>query len=248
MDEQPFRLNFAETPKRLTSDVLADLKKVYGRGGRAIRWWWKEGAPIFDPAAMPAWWAVNKTWDCPIEIQRAAAVHAPAAAPLSSPGVSADPQVAVSGVVSEESVILGSFQMGEGEGVVMQRQIVAAAYEKLKSAYETGTNIDLMQKRYNGAAEALRKLEISDRAAQKQMGNLIPRLVVRTEIGAAVELLRQMRESMARKVTELVPDLVGPLRDRVVRAILDVREKEDRVFRNLESLKSPADVVDRLAA
>lgn len=224
---------------KLSARMVADLGAQYGTGGRSIRRWWAEGAPLFQPGEMPRWWAEHKTWKCPDAILHAASLVTPA------PEVAASPAVAAAG---EESLRIGDFVLEEGEAVGQQRRLVKALFSKLEKAYETGVGIDLHQRRYDRAAESLRKLETTEMRASERLGRLLPRELVRSEIGMAVELQRSMRESMVRRVLELCPRLQGELREHVVSAIVKVREAEELLFRNLRCIKGVEDVQNRLAA
>jgi len=242
--DDSFALVQNSTPQHLTADEVERLEKVYATGRRQLFRWIKEGAPLRDPAAMPAWWVAHRTWGVPKKIIQAAAAAAPQPPPLS--GVSSPTEKSAKSVDSEESLKISEFELGEGQAVVQQRQLVAALFSKLSTAYENGVGIDVAQSRYDRAAESLRKLEVSDRADKKQRGDLIPKRVVISDIHSACEFLRHMRDSMERRVAELCPALTGELRDQVGAAIRKVREQEDRIFLNLECLKSPRDVVDLL--
>ena len=244
MGDEPFSLSAEARPGHLTSELLARFEKIYATGGRQLRRWWKEGAPLHDPTAMPSWWNAHKTWGLPEKIAKAAAEAAPLA--TESNGVFSPSVKSESGVKSEESIQISEYALGEGEGVELQRSLVKALFTKLEKAYLFGEGIDVAQRRYDRAAESLRKLEVSDRASKKQLGELIPKPVVRSDIHTMLELLRTMRENMVRKVCERVPALTGELRAQVAAAILTVRDGEDRVFRNLKYMETPSDVADAL--
>jgi len=247
--EQPGSLFPDDRPRRLSGEEMSRFEKIYATGRRAIWRWWAKGAPLFEPEKMPAWWQATQVWSLPAKIQRAAEEARSARQP--DPPPTGDPpegKTSAEGDKSEESINLSDYELAEGEGVKLQRQLVKALFVKLHAAYNAGAGIELAQNRYSKAVEALRKLEGSERASQKALGILLPKDVIWSDISAAVELLRHMRESMVRKVLELCPELLPEDRDRVAKAIIYVREQEDRVFRNLKSLKSPEDVAYRLAA
>ena len=82
----------AEAPasKRLLPGVLDGYAVTYATSSRQIRRWLNEGAPLHDPAAMPAWWegelaAGRKRWGLPDRLLEAAQA-ATAPAPDESPG------------------------------------------------------------------------------------------------------------------------------------------------------------------
>lgn len=244
MGDEPSPLDPSERPRRLTAELISRLEKIYATGGRTLRRWWNLGAPLHDPAAMPEWWNRTMTWTLPERIAAAAQAAAPVPGPISETGVVVSPEKAGSNVKPEESIRISEYRLEEGEAVQLQRSIVKALFTKLSRAYEVGEGIDVAQKRYDRAAESLRKLEASDRLAKKQTGELLPLQVVRAEIYTMLELLRSMRENMPRKVFERVPDLPAEWRDKVKVAIIHVREGEDLIFRNLHQLRGPNDVAN----
>lgn len=237
----------------VTRETLAKWSAMYGKGGRQIRRWIQIGdqandpCPLDEPAAMPTWWARRMKWRVPDAMLKAAQSVSSAVSESekdSSPS-SNSPPVAP----GFTSIKLADFELGEGEAVAQQRRLVAALYSQLERAYlQGGGDVDLAQSKYNKAVESLRKFEKDDREDQRQRGLLIPRIAVQRDIEQATELLRQMRESMARRVLELVPGVPAELREPISGAIVRVREAEDRVFRRLDSLKSSADAVLDLAA
>lgn len=165
-------------------------------------------------------------------------------------GAKAETAAPASAVVPTGEVIdLREVDLEEGEAVKQARRLVGAAYEALERAYKgIGGNVDLLQAKYFKALEGLRKVEASEREWAKKRGEWILRAKVERDIATATEMLRQMRESMRRRVLELCASLSAEQREEVGAAILRVREQEDRVFRGLESLKKPSDVVELLAA
>lgn len=229
-------------PEKLTASVVAQLEKEYGKSARTIRLWFKEGAPVADPASLVNWWAANKTWSCPTELLAAAErarlaenPQSPAIQPPASPG--------------GEPLELGTFNLGEGEEVQQLRRLVAIAYGELEKAYAgKGGDVDRLQARYNKASEALRKAQATWREDQRKAGRLLVREDVETDVDTACEMLRQMRESMARQVLEQCAALLNQEQQEAVsRAILKVRAAEDHIFRTLPSL-AKTDVQDLLAA
>lgn len=234
-DTVPFPGTQPPTVRKLTSAKCAEAVALYRKTARQIRRWFAEGAPLDNPAEMPGWWAKGHKHLCPPEILAAAEAARPAPAPGDPLG---QPQA-----TSAESMVLDQFTLEEGEEVRQMKRLVAVSYSQLERAYAgQGGNIDLLQAKWAKACEALRKTQATERDSMKARGLLIERSKVTQDIATAAELLRQMRESMARVVLERCPSLNFEQREEVSAAILTIRESEDRVFRNIKSLKSPADV------
>lgn len=247
-DESPFTLALEEPhPTELTRELLAEWSALYQTGARQLRRWWKEGAPLYDPAAMPGWWSRSHTWACPAKILAAAkaAPHAAAPTPLpSAPAAAADPQRS-----GPEPFNLSDFDLLEGEAVKLQRQRVAALFDQLDRAYKgLGGDIDVLEGKINRAGEFLRKLEKDDRESAKQRGLLIPRLEVTRDLAKLAEMLRQMTDTEVRRVLELCPALSVEARQQVSAAITRVADARQRVLRNLKSLKTPEDALLQLTA
>lgn len=230
-------------PRKISAAMLQELEAVYGKSGRTIRLWFKEGAPVADPVAMVSWWASKKTWSCPDEIL-AAAERARSANP--QPISTCEAPQPTPGAVSLE---LGSFNLEEGEEVQQQRRLVAIAYGLLEDAYRgKGGDVDRLQARYTKASEALRKIQATWREDQRRAGRLLVREDVETDIDTACEMLRQMQESMEKRVLEQCAAVLNQeQQNAVARAIRKARESEQQIFRQLPSL-SIGDVQERLAA
>lgn len=142
----------------------------------------------------------------------------------------------------------------EGEAVKQARQVVGAYFVQLKRAADLGEldDVQLWQQRWEKAVESLRKQEKDDREWRKQLGLLMPRAVVETDVATALTILKSMREQMAKSLVaelrqrwqELAPALAADIGTTVER----IREREDDVFRELPALKALPDVSLRLAA
>ena len=239
------------TRVRMRREQLDVWAALYGTEHRQLRRWVKQGdahadaCPLDTPHAMPAWWSRNMRHQVPAKILAAARAHpAPAPSPVVEPvSSSTHPTLDPAG----ETLILRDMIFAKGEEVRQCERLVAAAYGLLESAYaRPGGDVDLLQRRWEKACEIHRRAVLQQEELLKRRRELIPREAVLRDIATACELLRQTRESMVRQVLELSPLLDPPAREQVTRAVETVREKEERVFRNLDALKRPADVLQLL--
>lgn len=232
-----------DRPDKLSAAEVARLEGIYKRGERTIRRWWKDGAPILAPEKMAAWWERNYTWEVPQDIRAAAVASLPAGSATSAGGAESEKKI-----VEETPLDISAHEVEAGEAVAFQRRMVKGLAIQLEAAYLKGSgSIDLIRGRYDKALGHLRGLEAGEREAMKQSGQLIPRPTVIAEVTKAVQLLKATRDSMERKVIELCPSLTIEQRAEVAAGIRTVREKEDRILRNLKSIKG-ADYVAELLA
>ncbi len=266
-DVEPEKFSPSEhqiTRTRLSGEQLDRWAGVYGTQHRQLRRWVKRGeatadpCPLDDPERMPEWWARQMRWGIPDKIASAAAdakqhrlateveplpalpVTAAAPLPLIVP-----PPVSVSSAIAP--MLLANFDMADGVALQNQRRLVGALFDKLERKYRLGeSDADVTQAQYLKAQEALRKLEISEREAQKLRGLLVPRAAIERDLATGCEMLRQMRESMVRRVEELCPGVPREFLTLMSEAILRVRSQEDRVFANLATLRE-TDVSRRAA-
>jgi hypothetical protein len=246
-----FALSCGEPRVRLKRGQLDRWSAVYGTEHRQLRRWVKQGeasgdnCPLDDPIQMPAWWARNMRYQVPGKILAAAKACDPP--PESSPVVEAPAKGL--GEMEPGAVDLGGLVVAEGDEVRQAERLVQAAYGLLVEAYAgRGGEVDLLQRRWEKAQDALRKAKIQQEELLKRRRELISRAAVQRDHDTACELLRQMRGSMVRQILELCPLLDPPARAQVTSAIESVREKEERVFRNLDSMKQPSDVLQLLAS
>jgi hypothetical protein len=241
----------------------ADLErwgKIYRTGPRALRRWHARGiansdpCPLHTPNAMPAWWARNSRQLVPAKIMTAArevtgeksAAAAPHGTSTLLPPASGEPGAA--GAPPSAPIDITTLQLDEGQAVTQQRQIVAAIFHQLQQAYLAGHPTEMLQSRYLKAAEALRKLEAADREDKVHRGRYLLREEQERDAATFADMLRQMQESMVRRVLELCPALTGAVRDQVADAITRVRAHEQRCLQRLPTYAAPDDLLADLAA
>lgn len=119
------------------------------------------------------------------------------------------------------------------------RRFVKASAQQLSEAFASGqeTLIDRAQRRFERAADGLRKLEAGERAAAKQRGDLISVADLLPEMSALLGTLRVMRSTMGRRIRArltLPPELDAKL-DAVIE---DERRGEEAVLRRLSQFRS----------
>jgi hypothetical protein len=238
----------------------ADLErwaKIYKTGPRALRRWHARGiansdpCPLDTPNAMPAWWARNSRQIVPAKIMSAARAVTDEKSAASSPhGILGESSSAAGGPgpANLAPIDITAFQLDEGQAVVQQRQIVAALFEQLKGAYHAGHPTELLQSRYLKASTALRQLEKDDREDKAHRGRYLLREEQERDAATFADMLRQMQESMVRRVLELCPALTARARQQVADAITRVRSHEQRCLQRLPSYASADDLLADLAA
>lgn len=251
----PLILSSEPARDRLSGERLAAWAKQYGRGPRTLRRWHDDGAPLDDPAQMPAWWDAQRAagkihWRCPDEVLKAAE-EARAALPSDSPsqpGAGAPEAVAAIAPEKLASINLEDYDPEEGDRLRELKQVQAARFSQLKDALKAGNDTSLLESKYIKLSETIDRIETRAIERMKKKGLYLLRVAVQRDIDNAVETLRQMRESMVSRVLEVCPNLSHEQRDQVAAAIVRVRSDEDRALCRLETLRSPADVVVALAA
>jgi hypothetical protein len=260
-EPQKFTLSPELSNGELTRAQLAEWSALYQTGARQLRRWWKEGAPLDRPSEMPAWWAGHHKWAVPVRIHQAAKLHTQNAAAASVEAVpcakeSGSPEnsntTAAPASPLGPSIDLAEYALRENEDVRQAETLVAVAWQQLEAAYKAGrTDIDLLHRRHEKAMETLRKVRTAARADLQQRRLLIPREEVENDRAMAAELLRQMRESMERRVLELCPDLNTVQREKVAAAIRRVRKHEEKILcdpKYLRDVKTADDLAELLAA
>lgn len=242
----------AEAPasKRLLPGVLDGYAVTYATSSRQIRRWLTEGAPLHDPAAMPAWWegelaAGRKRWGLPDRVLEAAQA-ATAPAPDESPG-SASPLFTSSASAMStgtgDRINLEDYDPEEGDRLRELKQIQAARYTQLKNALAAGNDTVMLETKYLRLTETLDKMETRVSERLKKRGLYIARPEVERELATAAELIRQMGESEARRLLELCPDLTAAGREQILRAVPMLAEARARVFRTLGTLRTTDDAL-----
>jgi hypothetical protein len=243
----------AEAPasKRLLPGVLDGYASTYATSSRQIRRWLTEGAPLHDPAAMPAWWegelaAGRKRWGLPDRILEAARSSA-APAPDESPG-SASPSLPLPAsshmsTGTGDRINLEDYDPEEGDRLRELKQIQAARYTQLKNALAAGNDTVMLETKYLRLTETLDKMESRVSERLKKRGLYIARPEVERELATAAELIRQMGESEARRLLELCPDLTANGREQILRAVPMLAEARARVFRTLGTLRTTEDAL-----
>jgi hypothetical protein len=223
---------------RITQAELEELGKKYNRGWRQLRRWISIGresgdqCPVRDPQRLLQWWRRRMTHAPPAHIVRLAIS-------ASSPSRPSSTEEAVPFQV-ETPIDLKAIDSAEGEHVRQVRRLAQGIYNQLEIAYMRGSpEIDSLSRRYEKAVEMLRKLEITDREAQRQRGSLLPIAQVERDAAMAADMLQAMRLSMVRRVLEQCSFLKPEAKNKVAAAIEKARKAEDRIFRNLQNLSTP---------
>jgi hypothetical protein len=229
----------------ITAAQLAAWSILYSVTSRQLWRWIKTGrdasdpCPLDRPAAVPEWWVRRMTWSVPAKILEVARQAAGDKTTEKKSGSSFEQGVPVN--LTEHGV-------APGEAVGQQRRLVGALFSQLEKAYLVGDPVDHIQARYNKASEQLRKLEKDEREDKLATGEYLPKAEVERDYAEAAEMLKQMRESMERRILELCPSLTPEQRAEVSAAILRVRSQEDRAFQRLPSFASNDDLLAELAA
>jgi len=243
----------AEAPasKRLLPGVLDGYATTYATSSRQIRRWLTEGAPLHDPAGMPAWWegelaAGRKRWGLPDRLLEAAQA-ATAPAHDESPG-SASPSFTLPAsshmsTGTGDRINLEDYDPEEGDRLRELKQIQAARYTQLKNALAAGNDTVMLETKYLRLTETLDKMETRVSERLKKRGLYIARPEVERELATAAELIRQMGESEARRLLELCPDLTASGREQILRAVPMLAEARARVFRTLGTLRTTEDAL-----
>ena len=239
------------TAKRLLPGVLDGYAVTYATSSRQVRRWLTEGAPLHDPAAMPAWWegelaAGRKRWGLPDRILEAARSSA-APAHDESPG-SASPSFTLPAsshmsTGTGDRINLEDYDPEEGDRLRELKQIQAARYTQLKNALAAGNDTVMLETKYLRLTETLDKMESRVSERLKKRGLYIARPEVERELATAAELIRQMGESEARRLLELCPDLTASGREQILRAVPMLAEARARVFRTLGTLRTTEDAL-----
>ena len=238
------------TAKRLLPGVLDGYAVTYATSSRQIRRWLTEGAPLHDPAAMPAWWegelaAGRKRWGLPdriLEAARSSAAPGPDESPGSASPLFTSPASAMS-TGTGDRINLEDYDPEEGDRLRELKQIQAARYTQLKNALAAGNDTVMLETKYLRLTETLDKMESRVSERLKKRGLYIARPEVERELATAAELIRQMGESEARRLLELCPDLTASGREQILRAVPMLAEARARVFRTLGTLRTTEDAL-----
>jgi hypothetical protein len=240
----------AAASKRLTPGLLDGYASTYATSSRQIRRWYTEGAPLHDPAAMPAWWeselaAGRKRWGLPDRLLEASRLaSAPAcdeSLVYSSPSISRGASQMATG--TSDRINLEDYDPEEGDRLRELKQIQAARYTQLKNALAAGNDTVMLETKYLRLTETLDKMESRVSERLKKRGLYIARPEVERELATAAELIRQMGESEARRLLELCPDLTASGREQILRAVPMLAEARARVFRTLGTLRTTEDAL-----
>lgn len=226
---------------------LRDYVPIYERHLRVIKGWIAVGKkavdgngrpapdlpPLDDPPLMAAWWEKHMTQRVP--------------AKLLSFAVTARTQGEER---KAESVNVEDINVDNLNSLRQARRYLVAIDRNLSAAYATGdeAGIRRWQKPFNEASESVRKLEAAEREAAKARGDVLPRSEVFTELSQLLELLRQMRSTMRRRISTRLSDLGPALLERIGAAIDLEREGEDIVLRQAAIFRSIEEVHFQLEA
>lgn len=234
--------------QEISKEQWVAWEKIYRTGWRQLHRYRqlgilnKDPCPLDNPALMPIWWARNKKHVCPEKILQAAR----------DAGAS-DIDLAQTRDHQQSHSLLGpiditQFDVDEGQAVAQQRQLVGALWNQLTEAYAKGRSTDLLQSQYVKAAKALRELERDDREDRAHRGKFLPREVYERDAAMAADMLRQLHDSMTRRVIELCLGLPPKHRRIVTDSLTRVFAAQSRIFQRLTDFTSPENLLAELAA
>jgi hypothetical protein len=258
-------LGGGEPKAKLTKEQIARYEAVYKRGWRSLYRWVEKGekagdhCPLDDPRAMLHWWPRHNTKCVPPEIEEAAlaaalaeknGVPAPGAPtppdpssppphiPVPDPATrAASPPPPSPTKTAVKSIRLEDFDPEEGDRLNDLKQLQAAKFDQLRSAFEEGTPTNSLETSYVKLCETIDKIETRVIERMKKRGLYVLRDEVERDLAKNAELLRQMRDSMERRVLEQCPNLTADQRTEVSAAIYKARLREDSTLARLDCLK-----------
>lgn len=220
---------------------LVAYVKVYGTCLRVIKGWIAIGKkadppvlpPLDDPEAMVAWWPNHMQTRVPEKIL------APARG--LKPGVEGN---------DEESVDVDAIDASDFDALASARRYLKATERKLAKAYRLGdrAGIKSLQQALLEGIDAERKLNDAVLRARKSSEDYIARVEVLNEISQLLEVFRQMRSTMRRRIAKHLQDLPPEVVLRVGDVVELERESEDSVLRQLKGFRGLQDVELELEA
>jgi hypothetical protein len=246
--------------REITRADLDRWSKIYRTAHRQLRRWIARGiecrdvCPLDTPAAMPAWWARCMKHLVPAKIMTAA--QSVAGEKSSAPSAhgnsdqsSSSPSTTSTAGADGTPIDFDSLPPEEsGSALADMRRLRAAQKIQLAEAYRLGRPTEMILSRYLKTGTAIRALEKDEREDEVAAGRFLRRDLIERDAALFADMLRQMRESMERRVLELCPSLGKKQRSEVGAAIRRVCDQQNRIFTRLPSLGSPDDFLAELAA
>lgn len=217
-------------PDRFSQGELAEIGKQFKRGHRAVRRWIALGrkrndpCPVSNPGKLLSWWRRNMK-----QMPPARMVHLAVNEAAERSGADIVPFPGKVTPIDLQSIDADAAL--PGESVRRVRRLVKGVYSQLETAFAEGSpEIDSLSNGFAKASDLLRKLEAADREAQRQRGRLVPVDEIQRDAAAFAEMLKAMRETMAKRVLELCPEVPAQFKPGIVSAIEKIRANEDKIF------------------
>lgn len=250
---QVFALSPEPARKKLTREYLEDLGKRYGRTPRQIRRWHDEGAPIDDAIKFADWWeqekaAGRKTWSLPEGIALAADAARAAIPPPPAPEVIAarlsdgtppppPPSEGAPAPPKGAPINLEDYDPQEGGMLRELKQLRQARWDEIRKKLNAGEDVTSLEGKAVKLEDMISRIEARIEERLKKQGLYLPFAVVQREIFRAVEMVKQMGESEARRIIELCPALTSEMKDQVELAVKAIADARAQIFRNLKMTK-----------
>jgi hypothetical protein len=209
------------------------IKKWIARGKAAIREKIQGASlpPLDEPEKMKDWWARHMSQRCPDKILRLA--------------LEAQTQGATAGAAGNRSIDVKSFDLEEDDVTKQARGFLAAAAHNLTQAYTGGQDADIERgsRRWDKAMDSFKKAEATARAAAKQRGDLISRPELFSEMSTLLETVRNVQNTMSRRIRARLGELPPELDARLDAVIEAERRSELSILRRLKFFRSTDEVV-----
>jgi hypothetical protein len=237
LDNETPALNLDESGRARYKKELVHYESIYNTKVRQLKKYIAVGKaakppelpPLDQPPEMPGWWARHMKQRVPPRLLALAATRQPEEN-------------------DEAGIDVGKLSGDVGDAVRRARVFLEAADRQLSEAYDSGVDskIEVKQRRWLKALEALRKAEAAEREDRKASDELIPRVELLPELSQLLEVLRHMRSTMKRRIIARIgimpPDFPADFTDRLSVAIEIERANEDAVLRRLKQFRSVEEI------
>lgn len=228
---------------RVTADQLNYWSQLYGTQWRQLRRWIDIGlrnndpCPLGNPAAMPGWWSRRyRNRKVPLKLEHPAHV----------PQNKFKQEKKMSNI--DPPIDLDRFDPKEGEELLNIRRLAASIYARLASLPANAPNSSHLHTQYTNACNTISILKRRHQEDQANLGKFIPREIYERDATSTADQLRQMHDSMIRKIIEKCYELSTEHQKLVTAAAKTVLDAQARIFERLTKFTTADELLTELSA
>lgn len=117
------------------------------------------------------------------------------------------------------------------------KQLRQARWDEIRRKLLLSEDVTTLEAKAVKLEDMISRIEARIEERLKKQGLYLPFAVVQRDIFRAVEMIKQMGESEARRIIELCPSLTREMKEQVEQAVKSIADSRAQILRNLKTIR-----------